>query len=112
MVAGKSKYQIHISRAGSRTPATFKMERFVIIVNGWKPLTIITKCSILDVAAFLDPPLYQVFLLSADYGAFIVSGDVLFLNINIILKHDFKKLLNSLEFFLFNVRGMRNIVKL
>ena len=33
------------------------MERFVIIVNGWKPLTIITKRSILDVAAALDPPL-------------------------------------------------------
>ena len=35
------------------------MERFVIIVNGWKPLTIITKLSILDVAAVLDPPLYR-----------------------------------------------------
>ena len=33
------------------------MEHFVIIVNGWKPLTIITKNSILDVAAVLDPPL-------------------------------------------------------
>ena len=33
------------------------MERFVIIVNGRKPLTIITKLSILDVAAVLDPPL-------------------------------------------------------
>ena len=33
------------------------MEHFVIIVNGWKPLTIITKRSILDVAAALDPPL-------------------------------------------------------
>ena len=33
------------------------MERFVIIVNGWKPLTIIAKRSILDVAAALDPPL-------------------------------------------------------
>ena len=31
------------------------MEHFVIIVNGWKPLTIITKRSILDVAAALDP---------------------------------------------------------
>ena len=31
------------------------MERFVIIVNGSKPLTIITKLSILDVAAVLDP---------------------------------------------------------
>ena len=33
------------------------MERFVIIVNGFQPLTIITKRSILDVAAALDPPL-------------------------------------------------------
>ena len=37
--------------------ATSKMERFGIIVNGWKPLIIITKRSILDVAAALDPPL-------------------------------------------------------
>ena len=29
----------------------------MIIVNGWKLLTIITKRSILDVAAALDPPL-------------------------------------------------------
>ena len=33
------------------------MERFVIIANGWKPLTIITMHSILDIAAALDPPL-------------------------------------------------------
>ena len=45
---------------GSRTAATSKIERFVIIVNGWKPLTIITKRSILDVAAALDPPLMLV----------------------------------------------------
>ena len=44
-------------RGGSRTAATSKMEHFVIIVNGWKPLTIITKSSIFDVAAVLDPPL-------------------------------------------------------
>ena len=37
-------------RGGSRTAATSKMERFVII-------TIITKGSILDVAAVLDQPL-------------------------------------------------------
>ena len=36
---------------------TSKKEHFVIIVNGWKPSTVITKCSILDVAAVLDPPL-------------------------------------------------------
>ena len=45
-------------RGGSRTTATSKMERFVIIVNGFQPLTIITKRSILYVAAVLDPPLY------------------------------------------------------
>ena len=44
-------------RGGSRTAATSKMEGFVIIVNGWTPLTIITKRSILDVVAALDPPL-------------------------------------------------------
>ena len=42
---------------GSRTAATSKMERFVIIVNGFQPLTMITKPSILDVAAVLYPPL-------------------------------------------------------
>ena len=45
-------------RGGLRTAATSKMNHFVIIVNGWKLLIIITKCStILDVAAVLDPPL-------------------------------------------------------
>ena len=46
----------HQHKGGSRSAATSKMERFVIIVNGWKPLTIITNRSILDVAAVLDPP--------------------------------------------------------
>ena len=44
-------------RGGSRTDAASKVELFVILVNGWKPLTIITKSSTLDVAAALDPPL-------------------------------------------------------
>ena len=44
-------------RSGSRTATTFKMERFVIIVNDFKPLNIITKRSILDVTAALYPPL-------------------------------------------------------
>ena len=47
-------------RGGSRTAATSKMERFVITVNGFQPLTIITKRSILDVAVVLDPPLNGV----------------------------------------------------
>ena len=46
-----------LCRGGSRTAATSKMEHFVIIVNGWKPLTVITKSSIWDVATVLDPPL-------------------------------------------------------
>ena len=46
-------------RGCSRAAATSKMERFVILANGWKPLTIMTKRSILDVAAALDPPLWQ-----------------------------------------------------
>ena len=44
-------------RGGSRAAAASKMECFVIIVNRLQPLSIITKHSILDVAAALDPPL-------------------------------------------------------
>ena len=47
-----------IVRDRSRAAATSKIECFVIIVSGWKPLTITTKHSILDVAAALDPPLH------------------------------------------------------
>ena len=36
------------------------MELFVIVIDGFQPLTIITKCSILDVAAVLDPPLQWI----------------------------------------------------
>ena len=50
------------SRGRSRTAATSKMQLFVIIVNGYQPLTIITKCSILDVASVLDPSLKIVLL--------------------------------------------------
>ena len=46
-----------ITRGGTSTAATSKMERFVIIVNGFQQLTIIKKRSVLDVAAVLDPPL-------------------------------------------------------
>ena len=51
---------ILIIRGGSKTDATSKIERFVIIVNGWKPSTIITKCSILNVPAALDPFLIMI----------------------------------------------------
>ena len=49
--------KIDLIRGGSRAAATSKMDCFLIIVNGFQPLTIITKHSILDVAAALDPPL-------------------------------------------------------
>ena len=51
-----------MSRDGSRTAATSKMDHFVIIVNGWKPLIITTNLSILDVAAVLGPPLMSSFV--------------------------------------------------
>ena len=56
-IFSKVYLETNSSRGGSKTAATSKMERFVIIVNNWKPLTIITKRSILDVAVVLDPPL-------------------------------------------------------
>ena len=58
-------------RGGSRAAATSKMECFVVIVNGWKPLSIITKRSILDVAAALDPPLQRITSLYSDYDIYI-----------------------------------------
>ena len=51
-----------VFRGGSRAAAISKMERFAIIVNGWKPLTIITKISILHVTVALDLPLVFVLL--------------------------------------------------
>ena len=51
------KYYVSDLRGESRTAVTSKMEHFVIIVNVFQPLTIVTKCSILDVAAVLDPSL-------------------------------------------------------
>ena len=46
-----------IPRDTSRAAAASEVELFVIIVNGWKTLTIITKSSTLDAAAVLDPRL-------------------------------------------------------
>ena len=62
------------NRGGSTTAATSKMECFVIIVNGFQPLTTITKCSILDVAAVLDSPLFKVL----QYDDKLGSDDKLF----------------------------------
>ena len=55
--SGKFYQYRAVTRGGSRAAATSKMERFMIIVNGCKPLTIVTKHSILNVAAALDQSL-------------------------------------------------------
>lgn len=48
-------------RGGSRAAAKSKMERFVIIINGFQPLPVITKSSILAIAAALDLPSIGIF---------------------------------------------------
>ena len=48
-----------IRRGGSRTSATSKMELFVIIVDSFQLLTIITKRFILDTATVVDPLLIR-----------------------------------------------------
>ena len=48
-----------LNRDISRASATSKMEHFVIIANDFQSLTIITKCSILDTEATVDPPLLK-----------------------------------------------------
>ena len=61
-------------RGGSKTAATSNMELFLIIVHGFQPQTIVIKCSILDVAAVLDPP-----LVSLDLRLIHVQQESLFL---------------------------------
>ena len=53
-VLGVPKNFSKLTRGGSRAAATSKMECFAIIVNGFQPLTIITKHSILDVAVAVN----------------------------------------------------------
>ena len=63
-----------ITRGGSRTAATSKMERFVIIDNGFQLLTITPKLYILDVAAVLDLPLVTAIADKKIVSVFCVSG--------------------------------------
>ena len=57
---GRLRGESYRIKGGSRTAVTSKMEEFPIIVNGFEPLTITTKRSILAVATVLDPPLLLV----------------------------------------------------
>ena len=72
-------YLVYQLRGGSRAAATSKMECFVIIVHGFQPkaVTIITKHSILDAAATLDPPLKLLNLYETINLHFKVSDIVL-----------------------------------
>ena len=56
----KSNSQL-LSKLNLRTAATPKVELFMKIVNGFQPLTIITKSFTLDVAAVLDPRLWSYY---------------------------------------------------
>ena len=71
-----------VIRGRSRAAVISKMERFVIIVNGFQPLTMITKRSILDVAAVLDPPLITRNQLVLNY---IIISDQLVSNQNLLV---------------------------
>ena len=81
-----------IIRGGSRAAAASKMERFMIIVNGFQLLTIITKRSILDVAAALDPPLIIILTVakeSTNESATVIEEDAdLFI---LLLYHTFSQ---------------------
>ena len=60
---GGSLYFLTWETGGSRAAATSKMDCVVIIVNGFQPLNIIPKHSILDVAAALNLPLLREVLI-------------------------------------------------
>ena len=65
------------------------MELFVIIVNGWKSLTIITKSPILDVVAVLDPPLVDLILTKFSEQLFFIIR--LHLSQPVTLRRKFQK---------------------
>ena len=86
---------------GSSTAATSKMELFLMIVNGFQPLTVITKCSILDVAAVLDP--HQETCIAMQWLLFILpensSKKKRFLYSNVVInKINTKKICLSYKF--------------
>ena len=54
--SAKNLFNFKIFRCRPTMVAYILTQPSVIIVNSWKPLTIITKSSMLDVAAVVDPP--------------------------------------------------------
>ena len=92
------------------------MKCVVIIVNGFQPLTIITKRSILDVVAVLDPPLIKIKLIcskiSSSYCICQISrADYNFPLINFCLNKkktfDIKEKNCGNQMFLLNVQSVK-----
>ena len=52
-----------IIRIGSRTFAGSWVEFFLVIVNGFQPFALVMKSSILDLAGFLEPSLFNIIIL-------------------------------------------------
>ena len=63
-------------RGVSRTPLTSKIKLFVTLVNGFQPLTNVTKNSMLDVARFLETPLIVIYNKVFIYQSFITCKTV------------------------------------
>ena len=91
--------QNNLSRVGIRATATSKIEHFVIIVNGFQPLIIITKSSILDVEAVLDPPLL---LYKNSYFAHVL---------NLFLKREYLKVFFKRREVLFKINFLEVLKK-
>ena len=70
----------------------------MIIVNGWKPLTIITKHSILDVAAALDPPLLILFKMSSLQNL-LKESFFSFIDCTVIITELIQNLKNTMVYF-------------
>ena len=87
------------TRGGSRTAATSKMEHFLITVNGFQPLIIITKCSILDIAAGLDPPLMWTLRLSCHFDVTTRTNSTDVVAIVIVFNYNFVFILFSVILF-------------
>ena len=49
-----------VIRGGSELPPTSKMELFLTIISNWKPLTMVTKNSILEDSRSLDPAIVNI----------------------------------------------------
>ena len=49
-----------VIRGGSELPPTSKMELFLTIISSWKPLTTVSKSSILEDSTSLDPAIVNI----------------------------------------------------